>query len=74
MQFKEKGVKRVFKAFSVEKTECVKMGVCVRVITVKKKGNLEIMKFPRAYRDFRALQVRISAKKVSGNFFDYEER
>ena len=39
-----------------------------------KKGNLSKMKFQRAYRNFRAFQVGISKKKVSGNFSDYEER
>ena len=32
------------------------------------------MKLERPYRHFRALEVGISEKKVSGNFSDYEER
>ena len=33
--------KRVFKALWVGKTECVWVGVCVRVITAKEKGICE---------------------------------
>ena len=38
-----------------------------------KKGNLLKMKLKGAYWHFRAFQVDISKKKVSGNFPDYEE-
>ena len=35
--FKKKGVKRVFSALLLGKTECVWEGVCVRVITAGKR-------------------------------------